>query len=88
MEISFPNLVMPKATVMGTVSFQALVDGEYVWCEISCEVLRNHFGALSLEEGDLLYSFHQYKDEILQAARNCLEINEGRPVLLMAVHFT
>ncbi|PRC91218.1 DUF1488 domain-containing protein [Solimicrobium silvestre] len=87
MEISFPNLVMPKVTAMGTISFQTLVDGEYIWCEISCEALRDHFGAHSMDGNDLLYSFHMSKEEILQTARNYLELNGGRPVLLMAVNF-
>lgn len=87
MEIDFPNMVMPKVTAMGTVSFQTRVDGEYLWCEISCEALRDHFGALSMNENDLLHAFHTGRTKIEQAARNLLESNGGRPVLLRAVDF-
>jgi len=87
MEISFPNLVMPKVTAMGTISFQTLVDGDYMWCEISCEALRDHFGAISMNGDDLLYTFHMFKMEILEKARYFLEDNGGRPVLLMVTHF-
>ncbi len=87
MEISFPNLVQPKLTAMGTISFQTLVDNEYMWCEISCEALRDHFGALSMDCNDLLYTFHNFKTEILRVARYCLEIDGGRPVLLTAANF-
>jgi hypothetical protein len=87
MEIAFPNLVMPKVTAMATVSFQATVDGDYLWCEISCEALRIHFGARSMEESELLHAFHYGKTRIEQAARRYLEINGGRPVMLMVVDF-
>jgi len=87
MEISFPNLVMPKVTAMGTISFQTMVDGEYLWCEISCEALRDHFGAVSMDGNDLLYAFHMCKAEILQTTRDYLKINGGHPVLLMTVNF-
>ncbi|MET3107334.1 hypothetical protein AAKU67_002183 [Oxalobacteraceae bacterium GrIS 2.11] len=87
MEISFPNLVMPKLTAMGTISFQTLVDGEYLWCEISCEALRDHFGAVSMDRNDLLVTFHKFKEEIQQVARQCLEIDGGHPILLMAANF-
>jgi hypothetical protein len=87
MEISFPNLVQPKLTAMGTISFQTLVDDEYMWCEISCEALRDRFGAVSMDHNDLLYTFHMFKAEILSVARYCLEIDGGRPVLLTASNF-
>jgi hypothetical protein len=87
MKIAFPNLVMPKVTAMGTVSFQSMVDGEYLWCEISCEALRIHFGANSMEESELLHAFHYGKARIEQMARHYLEANGGRPVMLMVVDF-
>lgn len=87
MEISFPNFVPPKLTAMGTISFQTLVDGEYMWCEITCEALRDHFGAVSMNGNDLLYTFHTFQSEIQHVARQCLEIDGGRPVLLMAMNF-
>lgn len=87
MDISFPDMVKPKVTAMGTVSFQTLVEGEYLWCEISCEALRDHFGAKSMEGHDLLLAFHTFKADIHQAARDFLRINGGRPVLLMSVNF-
>jgi hypothetical protein len=87
MQIAFPNLVMPKVTAMGTVSFQSTVDGDYLWCEISCEALRIHFGAKSMEESELLHAFHYGKSKIEQVARRYLEVNGGRPVMLMVVDF-
>jgi hypothetical protein len=87
MEISFPNLVKPKLTAMGTISFQTLVDGEYMWCEITCEALRDHFGAVSMDENDLLYTFFTFQPDIQSVARHCIEIDGGSPVLLRAVNF-
>ena len=87
MEISFPDLVKPKVTAMGTISFQTLVDGEFIWCEISCEALRDHFGAKSMNGNDLLLAFHNFKADIEQATRDFLKINGGRPVLLMTGNF-
>ena len=87
MEITFPDLVKPKVTAMGTISFQTMVDGEYIWCEISCEALRDHFGACSMSANDLLLAFHNFKSDIQQATRDFLHINGGRPVLLMTGNF-
>ncbi len=87
MKIDFPNKVLPKVTTIGTVSFQARMDGEYLWCEISCEALRDHFDAASLAENDLLFAFHTGKAEIEQAARRQLELSAGRAVLLMKSDF-
>jgi hypothetical protein len=87
MKISFPDMVMPKVTAMGTISFQSIVNDEYIWCEISCEVLREHFGAPSMDDDDLIESFYQNKDEILRTTRAYLELNDGCPVLLMTENF-
>lgn len=87
MEIQFLNMVMPKVTAMGTVSFQANVDGEYLWCEISCEALREHFGARSMDVNNLLHAFHSGRAKIENAARRHLEANGGHPVLLMIIDF-
>lgn len=87
MKIDFPNMVMPKVTALSTVSFPATVDGEYLWCEISCEALRDHFGAISMDENDLLHAFHKGKERIQQVAQALLESNGGHPVLLLVVNF-
>jgi hypothetical protein len=87
MEINFPNAVMPKVTALGTVSFQAHIDGEYLWCEISVEALRVHFGAGSMDGDELLNAFHRGRESIEQVARRYLESNGGRAVLLMVVDF-
>jgi len=87
MEIEFPNFSMPKVTAMGTVSFQAKVEGEFIWCEISFEALRDHFGAISMIGNDLLHAFHCGKIDIEETARRYLESNEGRPMLLMSSDF-
>ncbi len=41
MDITFVNHTTPKVTALGTISFQAIVDGDYLWCEISFEALRD-----------------------------------------------
>ena len=87
MQIEFLNRVMPKVTAIGTVSFQVLVDGAYLWCEISCEALCDHFGALSMDTEDLLHAFHTGRMKIEATTRRCLEENGGRPILLMVVDF-
>ncbi len=87
MKINFTDTVMPKVTAMGTVSFQARVDGEYLWCEISCEALRDHFGARSMDGNDLLHAFHTGRAKIECTARQHLEFSGGRAVLLMVADF-
>jgi hypothetical protein len=87
MDIAFVNHVLPKITAMGTISFQAIVDSEYLWCEISVEALRDHFKALSMEKNDLLHAFHTGRATIENMARQRLEENDGRPILLMTVDF-
>ena len=82
MEIEFPNLTLPKTTSMGTVSFQAKVDGEFIWCEISFEALRDNFGAHSMMANDLLQAFHAQRFRIEEAARRHLVACGGHPVLL------
>ena len=87
MDIDFPSMVMPKVTAMGTVSFQARVDGEFLWCEISCEALCTHFGARSTTGNDFLHAFHTGRRRIEETARRGLESNGGRALLLMSVDF-
>jgi len=87
MEITFPELVKPKVTALGTVTFQAQVDGEYIWCEVSIEVLIHHCSAPSRNSSDLLHSFQQCRQRILHTAKKYLEINGGRSVLLMTRDF-
>lgn len=87
MIIEFPNLTAPKITAMGTISFQAKIDGEFIWCEISFEALQYHFGGNPKAGNDLLQAFKYGRSKIENAARHHLEENGGHPVLLMAVDF-
>ena len=87
MKISFVNHALPKLTAMGTVSFQAVVDGDYLWCEISFDALRKHFGAVSTEEDSLLRAFYSGKSRIEQTAKMHLEENGGSAVLLTSSDF-
>ncbi len=87
MEIVFCNKVLPKVTTLGTVSFQVIIDDNYLWCEISCEVLYKRFNALSMEESDLLDAFHWHKSEIERTAHKYLRENDGHPILLMLADF-
>ncbi len=87
MDITFVNHATPKVTALGTISFQAIVDGDYLWCEISFEALRDHFGATAMEKNALLHAFHAGRSKIEQAARKHLEASNGRPVLLRTVDF-
>lgn len=87
MDINFPNLVAPKPTAMGTVSFQGKVDGDFIWCEISFEALRDCFGALSMSANHLLQAFRNGQVRIEHVARRNLEACDGHPILLRAVDF-
>lgn len=87
MQIEFPHLTAPKVTAMGTVSFQAKVDGEFIWCEITFEALQHHFWGAPRAGNDLLQAFHSGRSRIEEAARQHLEANGCHPVLLMAVDF-
>jgi hypothetical protein len=85
--IEFPNLTAPKITAMGTISFQAKIDGEFIWCEISFEALQHHFGGNPRTGNDLLQAFRYGRHQIENTARHHLEANGGHPVLLMAIDF-
>jgi hypothetical protein len=85
--IEFPNLTPPKITAMGTISFQAKIDGQFIWCEISFEALQHHFVRNPKAGSDLLQAFRYGRIQIENAARHHLEENGGHPVLLMAVDF-
>ncbi|HEX2531851.1 MAG TPA: DUF1488 domain-containing protein [Burkholderiaceae bacterium] len=87
MEIEFPNRVLPKVTAMGTVSFQAQVDGKIIWCEISIEALRDHFGATPGNGDAMVRAFHNGRTQIEEVARRYIEANDGLPVLLMSANF-
>jgi hypothetical protein len=73
MEVSFLNMMMPKMTALSTVSFQACVNGEYLWCEISCEALYAYFGAGSMNGNDLLNAFHRGTGRMEHMARRYRE---------------
>lgn len=85
--IEFPNLTPPKITAMGTISFQAKINGEFIWCEISFEALQQHFSRNPKVGSDLLQAFKYGRSRIEEAARQHLQENGGHPVLLMAVDF-
>lgn len=87
MVIEFPNLTPPKITAMGTISFQAKIDDEFIWCEISFEALQHHFVRNPNTGNDLLQAFKYGRGRIEEAARQHLEENGGHPILLMAVDF-
>ena len=87
MEIEFPNLVEPKATVNETVSFQVRVDDHFIWCEISFEALIRHFGAGGHHGNDMVEAFHDGRARIEQVAREHLQSSEGRPILLRTDNF-
>jgi hypothetical protein len=86
--IEFPNLIAPKITAMGTVSFQVKVNEEFIWCEISIEALRHCFSHGPLAKNDLLQAFHSGRKQIEHVARQYLEENQGHPVLLMISDFS
>jgi hypothetical protein len=85
--IEFPNLTAPKITAMNTISFQAKIDGEFMWCEISFEALQRHFCGGPVADSDLLQAFIFGRSAIEDVARRHLEANGGHPVLLMAADF-
>jgi hypothetical protein len=87
MEIDFPNGCLPKVTALGTVSFQAQVDGEFIWCEISLEALVECFGAISTESPDLLHAFYRARSTIEETARRHIEAGGGQAVLLRTANF-
>jgi hypothetical protein len=64
------------------IVFPALVDGKPVQCAITAEALEEHFGALSLREGDLLSAFDSHRRAIEHEAQRMLVEVGGRPVLL------
>ena len=87
MEIKFVSHAMPKVTAMGTVSFQAIVNDQYLWCEISREALRDHFFARSMANDDLLDAFYNGRAKIEEIARQNLVATDGRQILLISVDF-
>jgi hypothetical protein len=67
-EIRFPDSP-PAMTLNATVAFDAIVDGQNDTCEISFEALKDHFGASSDAEQELLGAFIRGKTRIHDIAR-------------------
>lgn len=87
MDIEFPRQVMPKVTALGTVSYQVKVNGEFIWCEISFEALRDHFGGRPTGGSELVDAFDKGRATIESVTRRYLEASGGHPVLLRATDF-
>lgn len=70
-----------------TVVIPVKVDGKPVLCEISYEVLMDHFGVNSMTEGDLIAGFQANRKRIEAVALKALERSKGQPVLLQSGMF-
>lgn len=70
-----------------TVVFHALVDGEFVSCEISEEALHDHFGAKTNRADELVACFEAGRDCIHEVARRRLTVDAGRKCLLVTADF-
>jgi Protein of unknown function (DUF1488) len=59
------------------IHFTALVDGEATVCSITAEALRDHFGAASSREDDLMQAFEQGCARIHAVCAESLDDNHG-----------
>jgi hypothetical protein len=59
------------------IHFTALVDGKEVVCSVSAEALRDHFGAASSREDDLMEAFGRGRARIRAVCAETLDDRHG-----------
>ncbi len=70
-----------------TVEFTAVVQERNVRCAITAEALKDHCGAPSILEDDLLNAFVTNKTKILHVCQQALKDNAGGSVILRSGYF-
>lgn len=69
MNISFLTGALGPTARNATIKFGAVVDGEFLECEISEKALRQNFGARSGLQADLMIALEAGRDRIQAVAR-------------------
>ena len=87
MNIAFPAERPAYHADRPELTFDAVVDGARVGCAITAEALKDHFGAASLREPDLVSAFDAHRAAIEAAAARMLEETRGQPVVLHSGFF-
>lgn len=73
-EIKFPDAPQVRYVFeRDCLAFDALVDGKFVKCLVSSELLAQKFGAGDHAPDALIYAFNQHKNEIEEMARRHIE---------------
>ncbi|MFC3110083.1 DUF1488 domain-containing protein [Undibacterium arcticum] len=87
MNISFPRGIEPHIDSSEGVAFQAVVDGDIVWCVISREALEDHFDLTSSSGQSWVSTFKQNRARIEEVATRLLERSSGTERLLSTGEF-
>ena len=87
MDISFTRDIEPHVDASGGVAFQAVVDGDTVWCVISREALEDHFDCTSSSGHVWVLTFKQNRTRIEEVAMRLLERSSGTERLLRTGDF-
>ena len=87
MNISFPSDIEPHVHTSEGVAFQAVIDGDVVWCVISRQALEDHFDLASSSGQSWVSTFKQNKTRIEEVATRLLERSSGTERLLRTGDF-
>ncbi|MFC3109450.1 DUF1488 domain-containing protein [Undibacterium arcticum] len=87
MDISFPRDIEAHIDPSEGVAFQAIVDGDRVWCVISREALEDHFDVTSSSGQSWVSTFNQNRGRIEEVATRLLERSSGTERLLSTGDF-
>ena len=87
MDISFSRDIEPHIVPSEGVAFQAVVDGDIVWCVISREALEDHFDLTSSSGQSWVSVFKQNRARIEEVATRLLERSSGTERLLSTGDF-
>ena len=87
MNISFSRDIEPHLDASEGVAFQAVVDGDVVWCVISREALEDHFHCISPSGQLRVSTFKQNRARIEEVATRLLERSSGTDRLLRSGDF-
>ena len=87
MDISFSRDIAPHIVPSEGVAFQAVVDGDIVWCVISREALEDHFDLTSSSGQSWVSVFKQNRARIEEVATRLLERSSGTERLLSTGDF-
>lgn len=85
-DIAFPVSVPTYCAADLTLTCPAMVDGDIGQYSITAEALKEHFGARSHREADLMHAFTTHRVRIESIAKDWFEDTQARQISLHCGH--